>query len=145
MKNRFGDVRVPVSEDPVVKAQEALHVKEIAEKDYEAEVVGSALPVAIHFYGSESKACETLAPRFAAVAERFSGKVRFLKVVRLASPRLASTLGVTASPTVLFLSGGKETGERLSGDEIKRTDLKARVEALVPAAPAAAAVAAPPA
>ena len=40
---------------------------------------------------------------------------------------------MSASPTVLFLSGGKETAERLTGDEIKRTDLKGRVEALLPA------------
>jgi len=130
MKNRF-NVRVPVSEDPEVKAVAALHVKEIAEKDYETEVVGSALPVALHFYGSESKACETLSPRFAAVAEKFSGKVRFLKVLRLGNAQLASRLGVTASPTVLFLTGGKESGERLTGEDIKRTALKAQVEALL--------------
>jgi thioredoxin-like negative regulator of GroEL len=137
MKNRF-NVRLPVNEDPEVKAVEALHVKEIAEKDFETEVVGSALPVALHFYGSESSASVTLSPRFAAVAERFSGKVRFLKVLRLGSARLASQLGVTASPTVLFLAGGKEAGERLSGEDIKRTDLKARVEAMLPAAAPAA-------
>lgn len=135
MKNRF-DVRVPVNEDPEVKAIAALHVKEIAEKDYETEVLRSAAPVALHFYGSESKACETLSPRFAAVAAKFSGKVRFLKVLRLGCPQLASKLGVTSSPTVLFFSAGNETGERLSGEDIKRTDLKTRVEALVPAAPA---------
>lgn len=136
MKDRF-NARVPVSEDPGVKAVEALHVKEIAEGDYEAEVVGSALPVALNFYGAESKACETFAPRFAAVAQKFSGKVRFLKVLRAQSAQLASKLGVSASPTVVFLSGGKETAERLSGEDIKRTDLKARVEALLPAAGAA--------
>ena len=59
--------------------------------------------------------------------------MRFLKVLRDASAPLASKLGVNASPTVLFLSGGKETAERLTGDEIKRTDLKGRVEALLPA------------
>jgi thioredoxin reductase (NADPH)/thioredoxin 1 len=132
MKDRF-DARVPVSEDPEVKAVEALHVKEIAEKDYEAEVVGSALPVALHFYGADSKASETFAPRFAAVAQKFSGKVRFLKVLRAHGAQLASKLSVSQSPTVLFLSGGKEAAERLSGDDIKRTDLKARVEALLPA------------
>lgn len=130
MKDRF-NARVPVNEDPEVKAVAALHVKEIAEKDWDAEVAGSALPVALHFYGAESKACETLGPRFAAVAQKFSGKVRFLKL--LASGQLASKLGVSASPTVLFLSAGKETAPRLSGEDIKRTDLKARVEALLPA------------
>jgi thioredoxin 1 len=129
MANRF-NVRVPVSEDPQVKETEALHVKEIAEKDYEAEVVGAALPVVLDFYAKESKACEALAPRFAAVAEKFSGKVRFLKVLRQANAGLAATLGVTTSPTLVFFAGGKETGERLSGEDIQRTALKARVEAL---------------
>ncbi len=134
MKDRF-NARVPVNEDPEVKAVEALHVKEIAEADYGAEVVQSALPVALQFYDAESKVCETFSPRFAAVAQRFSGKVRFLKVLRPATAQLASKFGVSASPTVLFLSRGEETAERLSGEEIKRTDLTGRVEALLPSAP----------
>ncbi len=129
MANRF-NVRVPVSEDPQVKEIEALHVKEIAEKDYDTEVVAAALPVVLDFYAKESKACEALAPRFAAVAGKFSGKVRFLKVLRAANAGLAARLGVTTSPTLVFLRGGKEIGERLSGDDIQRTALKARVEAL---------------
>ena len=135
MANRF-NVRPPVTEDPAVKAVEALHVKEIAEKDYETEVVAAALPVVLDFYATDSKACETLGPRFAAVAEKFAGKVRFLKVLRAANAQLAGKLGVTASPTLVFLAGGKEKGERLSGEDIKRTDIKARVEAMlgVPAA-----------
>ncbi len=134
MANRF-NVRIPVNEDPKVKEVEALHVKEIAEKDYETEVVGAALPVVLDFYGKESKACETLAPRFAAVAEKFAGKVRFMKVLRAANAGLAARLGVTANPTLVFLSGGKEVGERLSGDDIQRTALKARVEAMRAPAP----------
>lgn len=129
MANRF-NVRVPVSEDPKVKEVEALHVKEIAAKDYDAEVVAAPLPVVLDFYGTDSKPCETLAPRFAAVAEKFAGKVRFLKVKRQANAELAAKLGVTASPTLVFLRSGKEVGERLSGEDIKRTELKARVEAL---------------
>ena len=131
MANRF-NVRVPVSEDPAVKAVEALHVKEIAEKDYETEVVGTELPVVLDFHGGkESKACEALAPRFAAVAEKFAGKVRFLKVLRLGNAELAGQLGVTGDPTLVFFKEGKELGERLSGEDIKRTELKARVEALL--------------
>jgi thioredoxin-like negative regulator of GroEL len=130
MGNRFG-VRLPVNEDPAVKAVEAMHVKEIAEKDWEAEVVGAALPVALDFYAKDSKACEALGPRFAAVAEKFSGKVRFVKVNQAANPALAAKLGITESPTVLFLQDGQEKGERLSGGDIKRTALKARIEAML--------------
>lgn len=130
MANRF-NVRPPVNEDPKVKEVEALHVKELGEKDYEVEVVAAALPVVLDFYAADSKACEALAPRFAAVAEKFTGKVRFLKVLRSANAELAAKLGVTASPTLVFLRGGKEQGDRLTGEDIKRTELKARVEAML--------------
>ena len=144
MANRF-NVRVPVTEDPAVKAVEALHVKELAEKDYDTEVVAAPLPVVLDFYGTDSKACETLGPRLAAVAEKFAGKVRFLRVQRAANAGLAQKLGVTASPTLVFLAGGKEKGERLSGEDIKRTDIKARVEAMLGIAPVAPTAAAAPA
>jgi len=144
MTNRF-NVRVPVNEDPAVKAVEAAHVKEITEKDFEAEVVAAPLPVALDFYGKDSKACETLAPRFAAVAEKFAGKVRFLKIARSDNAAVAAKLGVTTSPTIVFLQGGEAKGERLSGDDIKRPDIKARVEAMLGIQPAPAAVKAAPA
>ena len=133
--NRF-NVKIPITENPNGKETEALHVKEVAGKDYETEVVRSELPVVVHFYATDSKACEALAPRYAAVAEKFAGKVRFLKVLRTGSAELASRLGVTASPTLIFVSGGKEKGARLSGEDIQRTALKARVEAMLGVAPA---------
>ena len=69
--------------------------------------------------------------RIGAVAEKFSGKVRFVKVQQPANPGLVARLGVTESPTVVFLQGGAERGKRLSGGDIKRTELKARIEAML--------------
>ncbi len=130
MANRF-NVRVPVTEDPAVKAVEAQHVKELAEKDFEAEVVAAPTPVVLDFYAKESKACETLGPRLAAVAEKFAGKVRFLKVQLATNAKLAEKLAVKASPTLVFLKGGKASAEPLTGEDIKRTDIKARVESML--------------
>jgi thioredoxin len=129
MANRF-NVKIPATENPQDKEAAILHVKEIAEKDYEAEVLGSPVPVVLDFYSTDSKPCEALAPRFAAVAEKFTGKVRFLKILRQGNAALASKLGVTGSPTLVFFKSGKESGERLSGDD-KRTAVKAGVEALL--------------
>jgi len=136
MANRF-NVWVPGTDDLARKEAAALHVPELLGKDYEAQVTGATLPVVLDFYGPDSKACEALAPRLAAVAEKYAGKVRFLRIQRAANAELATRVGVTAEPTLLFLRGGRELGERLSGDEIQRTAIKARVEALL--APAAAA------
>ncbi len=130
MANRF-NVKIPVVENPNEKEVAAVHVREIAEKDFEAEVLGAALPVVLDFYSPESKPCEVLAPRFAAVAQKFAGKVGFIRLLRQSGVGLSAKLAVTASPTLVFFKGGKEAGERLSGDEIKRTELKARVEALL--------------
>jgi thioredoxin-like negative regulator of GroEL len=130
MANRFG-VWVPGAEDQARKEAAAALVPELAEKDFEAQVTGSALPVVLDFYGTGSKACEALAPRLEAVAAKYAGKVRFLKVQTGANAGLAGRLGVTGSPTVLFLQGGQEKGERLTGEEIQRTALKARVEGLL--------------
>ncbi len=138
MANRF-NVKIPVTENPKEKEIAAVHVKELAANDYETEVIAATLPVVLDFYATESKACEELAPRFAAVAEKFAGKVRFMKILRQSNAELAAKLGVTGNPTLVFFKDGTERGERLSGEDIKRTALKAQVEALLgrPAAPSA--------
>jgi thioredoxin-like negative regulator of GroEL len=106
-------------------------VKEIGEADFEAVVLKAALPVVVDFYTADFEPCKTLAPRFDAVADKFSGKVLFLRVLRAKNPALAEKLGVTETPTLLFFKGGKESGERLKGAAILRTALKAQVEALL--------------
>jgi len=130
MANRF-NVKLSEARSPSESEGAAAHVKELGEKDYEAEVTGAPLPVVLDFYATDSKPCEALAPRYAAVAEKFAGKVRFLKVLRQRNAELAAKLGVTGDPTLVFFKNGKELGERLSGEDIQRTALKARVEALL--------------
>jgi thiol-disulfide isomerase/thioredoxin len=108
-------------------------VKEITQADFEAEVAKSTLPVVLDFFSTECPPCEALAPKFDAVAEQFAGKARFLKIFRQGNKDLASRLGVTGSPTLIFFKGGTELGERMNGDDIKRTAIKAQVESLVAA------------
>ncbi len=115
----------------VEPVKEKQTVKQIAEKDYDAEVLKATEPVVLDFYSADSAPCAALAPRFGAVAEKFEGKIRFFKILRGENDALAKKLNVTASPTLIFYKSGKEMGERLSGDDIKRTSLKASVEALL--------------
>ena len=129
MANKFS-VKLPWSEDPERKEVVQVQVPDLVEKDYETQVVGAVMPVVLDFYGTD-KASHDLGPRFAAVAEKFAGKVLFLKVASQSNAALAARLGVSVSPTLLFLQGGKEKAERLTGDDIKRTALKARVEEML--------------
>ncbi|HSN90826.1 MAG TPA: thioredoxin family protein [Anaeromyxobacteraceae bacterium] len=106
-------------------------VKEIAAAEYEAEVLGSKEPVVLDFYSTECPPCEALAPKFESVAEQFAGRARFVKIFRQANRELATRLGVTGSPTLVFYKGGQEVGDRMTGEEIKKTAIKAQVEAML--------------
>jgi thioredoxin-like negative regulator of GroEL len=109
------------------------NVREIGQAEYESEVVGASRqqPVVLDFYSTECPPCEALAPKYESVAEQFAGRARFLKIFRQGNRELAARLGVTGSPTLVFFKGGVEVGERMSGEEIKRTALKAQLETLV--------------
>lgn len=106
-------------------------VKELVEADYEAAVLKATQPVVLDFYAADSEACKTLAPRLGAVAEKFAGKVIFYRVQHQKSPVLSEKLGVSETPTLIFFKGGKELGERLKGQTIQRTAVKAQVEAML--------------
>jgi thioredoxin-like negative regulator of GroEL len=109
------------------------HVQEITAQDYEREVLAAsaAAPVVLDFYSTECPPCEALAPKYESVAETYAGRARFLKIFRQGNRELASRLGVTGSPTLVFFKAGREVGERMTGEEIKKTALKAQVEALL--------------
>ena len=107
------------------------HVKEISQAEYEKEVLQAGEPVVLDFFSTECPPCEALAPKFEAVAEQFAGKARFLKIFRQGNRDLAAKLGVSGSPTLVFFKNGTEVGERLSGEDIKRTALKAQVESML--------------
>ncbi|HEX9051571.1 MAG TPA: thioredoxin family protein [Anaeromyxobacter sp.] len=107
-------------------------VKEIGAQEYEREVLAAGEPVVLDFYSTECPPCEALAPKYEAVAEAFAGRARFFKIFRQGNRELATRLGVTGSPTLVFYKGGKEVGERMTGEEIKKTALKAQVESMLP-------------
>ncbi|MBI5495765.1 MAG: thiol reductase thioredoxin [Deltaproteobacteria bacterium] len=106
------------------------HVKTIDQAQFESEVLASPQPVLLDFFSTECAPCEALAPKYDALAEQYAGRARFLKIFRQGSRELATKLGVSGSPTVLFFKGGKEVGSRFSGD-IKRSELKAAIEAVL--------------
>ncbi len=109
------------------------YVKEIGQADFEKEVLGASRerPVVLDFYSTECPPCEALAPKYEAVAEHLAGRACFVKIFRQGNRDLAQKLGVTGSPTLIFFAGGVEVGERLSGEDIKRSAIKQQVEALL--------------
>lgn len=103
---------------------------EIGAEAFEAEVLAHDGPVAVDFYSTECPPCEALAPKFDAVSELYSPRVKFVKIFRQGARELADKLGVRSSPTVLFFDRGKEVGKRLTGG-ILRSALLANLDPFV--------------
>ena len=104
-------------------------MKEINAVDFEKEVLNAG-KVVVDFYSTECAPCEALAPKFDAMAELYGDKIKFLKVFRQGNRELATELGVSSSPTLLFFDNGKQVTGSISGG-IKKSEIMQRLDAML--------------
>jgi thioredoxin 1 len=88
--------------------------REISQSEYEAEVVGSPVPVLLDVYGEHCGPCRQLAPTIDRLAGEYEGRAKVLKVEAGANRDLAGGLAVSSVPTVVAFRDGQEVG-RLVG------------------------------
>ena len=88
--------------------------REISQSEYEAEVLGSPLPVLLDVYGDHCGPCRQLAPMIDKLAGEYEGRARVLKVEAGANRELAGGLAISSVPTVVAYRGGQEV-DRLVG------------------------------
>ncbi|HEY5589882.1 MAG TPA: FAD-dependent oxidoreductase [Paludibacter sp.] len=104
-------------------------MKEINAADFEKEVLNGG-KVVVDFYSSECAPCEALAPKFEAMAELYGHKIKFLKIFRQQNRELATELGVSSSPTLLFFDEGKQVATTISGG-IKKAEIQERLDSMI--------------
>jgi thioredoxin reductase (NADPH) len=84
----------------------------------------------LDFYSTECPPCEALAPKFDAMAELYGEKIKFLKIFRQGNRELATELGVSSSPTLLFFEDGKQILDTISGG-IKKSEIVERLDKML--------------
>jgi thioredoxin reductase (NADPH) len=104
-------------------------MKEINAADFEQEVLNSG-KVVVDFYSTECPPCEAVAPKFEAMAELYGEKIKFVKIFRQGNRELASELGVSSSPTLLFFDNGKQVTDTISGG-IKKSEIQERLDKML--------------
>jgi len=104
-------------------------MKEINAADFEKEVLNGG-KVVVDFYSSECAPCEALAPKFEVMAELYGHKIKFLKIFRQQNRELATELGVSSSPTLLFFDEGKQVATTISGG-IKKAEIQERLDSMI--------------
>ena len=108
---------------------DSILMKEINASDFEQEVLNSG-KVVVDFYSTECPPCEAVAPKFEAMAELYGEKIKFVKIFRQGNRELASELGVSSSPTLLFFDNGKQVTDTISGG-IKKSEIQERLDKML--------------
>ena len=88
--------------------------REINSDAYEAEVLGSSVPVLLDVYGAHCPPCRQLAPVIDKLAAQYEGRAKVLKIEAGANRELAGSLAISSVPTVLAFQDGREVS-RLVG------------------------------
>ncbi|MCA9578663.1 MAG: thioredoxin domain-containing protein [Polyangiales bacterium] len=75
--------------------------------NFDTEVAKSELPVLIDVWSAGCGPCKHLEPVFMDLAGRYAGRVKVCELGTHAAPRSAGLLQIRATPTVVFVRGGK--------------------------------------
>jgi thioredoxin 1/putative thioredoxin len=76
----------------------------VTEREFEAEVIRSELPVLLEFTAEWCAPCKQIAPEVAAFAEEMRGKVKVVKIDIDRAPALARELRVQSVPTFMVFA-----------------------------------------
>jgi thioredoxin 1 len=90
------------------------HVTEVSDSSFEQDVLGAQQPVLVDFWAEWCAPCRMLAPTVEAVAEKYEGKARVVKVNVDFNPTVSQKYGIKGIPTLILFKGGKEE-ERIVG------------------------------
>ncbi len=89
-------------------------VAHLGDGDWEAEVMGSEIPVFLDFSATWCGPCHAMAPVVQELAAEYSGRVKFLEVDVDKNPEVTSRFEVFSVPTFAVVVRGK-TEQRFVG------------------------------
>jgi thioredoxin-like negative regulator of GroEL len=102
----------------------------VTERDFEAAVLKSELPVLVQFTSERSRVCKQLAPQISEFAGEMSGKLTVLRVDIDRSPAMAQQLRIQSLPTFMVFAGGRLADGQAG--PLGKKELRAMVDPFLP-------------
>jgi len=90
------------------------HVSETSDSAFEDDVLKSDRPVLVDFWAAWCAPCRMLAPTVEAVAEKYAGSARVVKLNVDDNPSVSQRFGIKGIPTLILFKNGREE-ERVVG------------------------------
>lgn len=81
-------------------------IPEVAQTAFEAEVLGSALPIVVEFTNDACGLCRVMEPALASIADEYDGELRVVKVDTDQSPAIAERYQIRSVPQLFMFVGG---------------------------------------
>lgn len=94
------------------------HVTSVSDDSFEQDVLKSDKPVLVDFWAEWCQPCRQLAPVVEAVAQKYDGKAKFVKLNVDDNNQTAMRYGVRGIPTLILFNNGSEA-DRLVGNTPK--------------------------
>lgn len=83
-------------------------VNEVTDASFESEVLKSDQPVLVDFWAAWCAPCRMLTPTVEAIAEKYKGKAKIVKLNVDENVESSSRYGIKGIPTLILFSGGRE-------------------------------------
>ena len=90
------------------------HPLELGDRDFDAVVAASPVPVLVDFWAPWCGPCRSMAPAFEQASRQLAGRALLVKVNSDDNPELSQRFGIRSIPTLVRLDRGAET-RRQSG------------------------------
>jgi thioredoxin 1 len=104
-------------------------VKEVADHNFEDEVLKSEIPVVVDFWAPWCGPCKRIAPITEKLAEEYKGRISFCKLNVDENYDTAMKYNVMSIPLLLFFRSGQKIDESLGA--VPEEMIRPKIEAII--------------